>query len=135
MFSFRFVLSFFFTGSLYANGIPSETTSSKFGKVYIPGDYIESFSVPLTNGDTLSYNINDDFESNVYFPLVIWVTNFNYDSWSKSALLSETSIDAFLESDIDLGKCHYLFIGGCIVNDNGHIINDTIIDTTTKTTT
>eukprot|EP01038_Epipyxis_sp_PR26KG_P006468 gene6468-8897_t len=76
--------------------------------LFVPGNMIGSFTITLSNGSTLSYDIHNKFSP--FFPLIVWVTNFDDDPWSEAALLSDKSVDSFLNSKFSLGTSHYLFI-------------------------
>jgi hypothetical protein len=97
-------------GILFLSTFPSSLSDSS---IRIPGELIgEFYDVPLRN-DAL-------FRINLY-PLIVWVSNLEKDPWNAAALLSDESIDLFLESNMNLGSSHYLFLAASEMADIGKI--------------
>lgn len=91
---------------LFLSTFPSSLSDSS---IRIPGELIgEFYDVPLRN-DVL-------FRNNLY-PLIVWVSNLEKDPWSATSLLADKSIDLFLESNMNLGSSHYLFLAGSEMAD------------------
>jgi hypothetical protein len=83
---------------------------STLSNIYIPGNTLQSFSIPLRNHSLVDLNCE-------IFPLVVWVTNLQRDPWSKTSLLSNESVDTFLQSDLNLGSSHYFFLAKSDIED------------------
>jgi hypothetical protein len=91
--------------------VPASVAGSKYGTVYVPDQALPiSFGIQLMNNDTYLKFTSRYTEPEDYFPMIIWTTNFANDQWSKSALLSDDSIDMFLKSDFHYGNTRYLFL-------------------------
>ena len=81
---------------------------------YVPGNINLGYTVECTTLYNTNITITNSAE---YLPLIIWVTNFNYDPWSKTSLLDDINMDSFLISNFNSTSAHYLFIPAYNMSD------------------
>jgi len=93
---------------------------------YAPGEPVYPFSVNLLDGSTFTFGYNKIFS----LPLIIWVTDFENNPWSKASLMWDYSLDMFLNAQFALDNCTYMFVAknriADIIEFKNKILNRTL---------
>jgi len=80
---------------------------------YTPGERAFPFSIELLDGSTFSFG----YDTRSSLPLVIWVTDFENNPWSKASLMWDYSLDMFFETQFALDNCTYVFVAKHRIED------------------